>query len=130
MKKKNRKKRAQRDSYRHGLYAEFFAAFILILKGYRILKMRYKTHVGEVDIIARKRDVLAFIEVKARQNMDDGLYAVTPRASSRIARAAASYIQAHTDHKAGYQNRIIRFDVFIFVTLLEWRHLDNAWQSA
>ena len=62
-----------------GLSAESRAAAYLMAKGYRIVARRFKTPVGEVDIVARRRDVLVFVEVKARNTLDDAAYAVLPR---------------------------------------------------
>ena len=50
-----------------------------MLKGYRILARRYRTPHGEIDIVARRQQLIAFVEVKARASLDDAAYAVTPR---------------------------------------------------
>lgn len=56
------------DTYRFGLFAEYFLIFILVLKGYKILARRFKTKVGEIDILTLKnKDITAF-EVKARKS--------------------------------------------------------------
>jgi putative endonuclease len=56
------------NSYRYGLFAEYFVIFYLIIRGYRILARRYKTKFGEIDIIATKRKELVVFEIKARRN--------------------------------------------------------------
>lgn len=119
----NKKKTA---SYALGLAAEFFAAFILILKGHRILCMRYKTPVGEIDIVAQKGNRLVFVEVKARKRLDDALESVSQTMRRRIARAAGHFISGHPS-VAGLQ---MRFDLFVLAPPLSWQHLDNAWQSS
>lgn len=53
-------------SFYYGIYAEKIVKFFLILKGYEIEKTRFKTYLGEIDIIAKKKKLLIFIEVKAR----------------------------------------------------------------
>ena len=53
----------RRIAFRFGLSAESRAAAYLIAKGYRILFRRFKTPVGEIDIVARRRGVLVFVEV-------------------------------------------------------------------
>src|SRR3954453_22807848 len=58
-------------AFRTGLSAESRAAALLIAKGYRILAKRFRTPHGEIDIIARKRSLVAFVEVKARSSLDD-----------------------------------------------------------
>ncbi len=61
-------------AFRTGLSAETRAAAFLMAKGYRILAKRFKTPYGEIDIVAKKRDLIAFIEVKARARLDDAAY--------------------------------------------------------
>jgi Holliday junction resolvase-like predicted endonuclease len=58
-------------AYRHGLFAETIAALLLRTKGHRILARRYKTPVGEIDLVALKGRRLAFVEVKQRRTIDD-----------------------------------------------------------
>jgi putative endonuclease len=67
-------------AFRLGLSAESRAAMFLIAKGYRIAARRWKTPFGEIDIVARRRRVLVFVEVKARERADDAAEAVTERA--------------------------------------------------
>jgi putative endonuclease len=54
-------------AFRQGLSAENRAALLLIAKGFRIAARRLKTPVGELDIVARRRQVLLFVEVKAER---------------------------------------------------------------
>jgi len=77
-------------AFRTGISAEGRAAALLMAKGYRILAKRFRTPQGEIDIVARKRDLLAFVEVKARASLDDAAYAVTPRQQQRIIAAASA----------------------------------------
>jgi len=69
--------RIKNNHYTRGIWAEYYAAFVLIFKGYRILGLRYKTKVGEIDLVARKGNVTIFTEVKFRDNEADALEAVT-----------------------------------------------------
>jgi putative endonuclease len=62
---------ARVEAFRTGLSAETQAAAVLIAKGYRILARRFRTPHGEIDIVARRRNLIAFVEVKARANLDD-----------------------------------------------------------
>jgi Holliday junction resolvase-like predicted endonuclease len=68
-------------AYRHGLFAETIAALLLRTKGHRILARRYKTPVGEIDLVALKGRRLAFVEVKQRRTIDDAGWALPARAS-------------------------------------------------
>ena len=74
------------------------AAAYLMAKGYRILAKRFRTPHGEIDIVARRRNLLAFVEVKARATLDDAAYAVTPRQQARIIDAAQAWLVAHPEH--------------------------------
>jgi putative endonuclease len=96
----------------------------LTMKGYRILAWRYKTPMGEVDVIAARGAVLAFVEVKLRPDLDAGLWAITPKMQHRIARAAGHFMAANPRLSKAFP----RFDV-VAVSGLRLRHLDNAWQS-
>lgn len=66
-------------AFRTGISAESRAAMLLIAKGFRILARRWKSPVGEIDIVARRRHLLVFVEVKARERIDDAAWSVTDR---------------------------------------------------
>ena len=67
-------------------------------KGYRILAKRFRTPHGEIDLVARRRNLLVFVEVKARASLDEAAYAVTPRQQRRIIDAAQAWLMAHPEH--------------------------------
>lgn len=85
-------------AFRTGISAESRAAAYLMAKGYRILAKRYRTPHGEIDIVARRRNLIAFVEVKARATLDDAAFAVTPRQQQRIIDAAQGWLVAHPEH--------------------------------
>ena len=114
---------SRRKAYNSGLWAEAMAALYLCGKGYRVLKSRYKTGMGEIDLVAVRGKTLVFIEVKARASAEDGLYAVSPQAQGRITRAAQHFI-AGNPRFAGYD---VRFDVIVYAGRFSITHLDNAW---
>src|SRR5438105_2892298 len=87
----------RRIAFRIGLSAESRAAALLIAKGFRILARRWKRPLGEIDIVARRRHLLVFVEVKARERLDDAAWSVTPRQRSRIIGAAEIWLAAHGD---------------------------------
>ena len=66
-------------AFRLGISAESRAAAYLIAKGFRILARRWRSPVGEIDIIAARRYLLIFVEVKARDKFDDAAWSVTDR---------------------------------------------------
>ncbi len=113
------------DTYQKGLCAEWWVMFRLTLKGYRILHWRYKTKVGEIDIIARRGETVAFIEVKQRRTIEEALFCLTPSMRRRISQAAKHYISKG----AGGFTGTLRFDL-VAVSGFSVRHLDNAWQDA
>ena len=84
------------NTYNSGLFAEFLARQYLRLHGYEILKSRYITgrHTGraEIDIIARRGNIIAFIEVKNRSDVVTGLDSVTFSQGVRLRRAAETYL--------------------------------------
>src|ERR1700687_3611426 len=81
-------------AFRLGLSAESRAAMLLLAKGYRIAARRWKTPVGEIDIVARRRRDLIFVEVKARDDLDAAAEAVTARAKTRIIAAGDFWVAA------------------------------------
>lgn len=84
--------RRRRD--KKGRRAETIAAWFLMAKGYRILARRVRTRAGEIDIIARRRESLVFVEVKARATLDSALFALHPSALRRI-EAASRVLAPH-----------------------------------
>ena len=82
-------------AFRTGLSAESRAAAWLIAKGFRILARRWRSPAGEIDIIARRRHLLIFVEVKARDTLDHAAESVTPQQRQRIAAAAEIWLSQH-----------------------------------
>src|SRR6266513_3021200 len=82
-------------AFRTDVSAESRAAAFLMAKGYRILEKRFRTRYGEIDIVARRRNLVAFIEVKARASLEEAAYAVTARQQVRIVAAAQAWLMAH-----------------------------------
>jgi len=114
---------ARRRAERRGRLAEAVAAAWLQLKGYRILAKRYKTPLGEVDLIARRGRAIAFVEVKARSDMRAALEAVTPQQRRRSARAVLAYLMRHPEAA----DCDLRFDVVVVRPFALPRHFPNAW---
>ena len=113
-------------AFRLGLSAESRAAMVLIAKGYRILARRFKTPVGEIDIVARRRRSLVFVEVKARERVDDAAEAVTGRAKQRIVAAAELWLSRNP---ADAQSDI-RFDVILVMPGKIPQHIPNAFDAS
>ena len=113
-------------AFRTGLSAETRAAAYLMAKGYRILAKRFKTPYGEIDLVARKRNLIAFIEVKARARLDDAAYALTPRQQARIIDAAQAWLMAHPEH-AEFD---LRFDTILIAPRRLPRHVLAAFDAS
>ena len=91
-------KQKRRAAYGLGHRGETLAAFALRLKGFRILARRYRTPAGEIDLIARRGDLVAIVEVKARRTLTEAMDAVTPYALRRIEAAADLWLSRQPDH--------------------------------
>jgi len=91
-----------------GEKGEDIAAVFLEKKGYNILFRNYKCSFGEIDIIAKHKKILSFIEVKTRSTKKYGLpqEAVTAVKQTKISRVALEFIQRYK-----MENRAARFDV-------------------
>ncbi|MCX2724728.1 YraN family protein [Roseibium salinum] len=115
----------RRRAHARGLSAETWAAWYLRLTGWRILKRRYKTGQGEIDLIAKKRKTVAFVEVKARKTRDAAVEAVTPASQKRISRAARIFVSQHP--KAGFYT--LRFDILVIRPWSLPEHIENAFEA-
>ena len=109
---------------RGGRRAETLAAWWLRLKGWRIIAVRARTPVGEVDLIARRGRTLAFIEVKARATDDEAGLALDDYRLRRVARAAEALAARHAR-----PDDTVRIDA-IFIVPRRWpRHVENVWRG-
>jgi putative endonuclease len=113
-------------AFRLGLSAESRAAVFLIAKGFRILARRWKSPFGEIDIVARRRHLLIFVEVKARDCLDDAAWSVTERQRSRIVAAAEVYLAQAPDESI----RDIRFDAVLVAPGRIPRHIPAAFDAS
>jgi putative endonuclease len=113
-------------AFRLGISAESRAAAFLIAKGYRILARRYRTPVGEIDIVARRRKLLVFVEVKAREHLDDAAWSVTDRQRARIVAAAEAWLAANSDRAI----EDIRFDAMLVSPGRIPRHITAAFDAS
>jgi putative endonuclease len=114
------------QAFQRGLSAESRAAMVLIAKAYRIVARRWKTPVGEIDIVARRRRALVFVEVKARDTLDAAAEAVTERSQRRIVAAAEFWLSRNPDDA----NCDIRFDVILIAPSKMPRHIANAFDAS
>lgn len=112
-------------AFRVGLSAESRAAAYLIAKGYRIVARRWRSPVGEIDIVARRRTLLLFVEVKARDTLDAAAESLGPRQQARIAAAAEAWLATYPD--AGITD--MRFDAVLVAPGKLPRHIAGAFET-
>jgi putative endonuclease len=112
----------RRKALRRGSAAEYIAAIFLMLKGYRILAMRYKTKLGEIDIIARKGDLAVFVEVKARADEMGAVDAVSYASQKRIRAASDLWLARQRDYSRLSQ----RYDIVAILPRKLPRHFPDA----
>ncbi len=117
--------KAKRGFLKRGARGETLATWFLRLKGYRILGRNVRTPLGEIDIVAKRGDVIAIVEVKARPTLRDAMDAVTPTAQRRIANAADLWLAKRRDA----DKLSIRFDIIAMVGRRWPIHIQNAWHG-
>jgi putative endonuclease len=114
--------RDRRKAERAGRVGETAAAWWLRLKGWRILARRVRTPAGEIDLIARRGNLVAFVEVKRRRTGAELDFAIDEYRLARVAAAAeylgARYMQPGDD---------MRVDVILIAPGRALRHIENAW---
>ena len=103
----NSKKHQGRRAWEKGVFSENLGAWYFRLKGYSVVKKRFKTPVGEIDLILRRGKNLVFVEVKHRNSFDAAAESITPHQQKRIRRAAELYLSRTPWTKE------IRFDVLL-----------------
>ncbi len=108
-----------------GRLAEWRARLWFRVRGWRILAVRVRTPVGEIDFIARRGKMLAIVEVKQRRTLEEALAALSPHQRQRITRAAALWLAM----KPRYSGQDVRFDLVAVDARLRLRHVPAAWRA-
>lgn len=107
-----------------GRFAETIACWFLRLHGWHILTRRARVRGGEVDIVARRGKIVAFVEVKARATPEAAAMAIDPSRLRRVIvaaeRLAPRYMRAGDD---------VRVDAILIVPFRWPQHLTNIWQG-
>jgi putative endonuclease len=109
-----RQRLERRRRHRGGIRAETAVALVYLATGHRILGRRFKTPVGEIDLIAIRKNRVAFIEVKMRQSTEEAEDAITLTMRRRVRRAADLWLARNPQ----YQQHDVGFDA---VFVLPWR---------
>ena len=119
------KSKARIAAYLGGHRGEALAALFLQFKLYRIVGRRYKTPLGEIDLIAERWGTTVFVEVKARSRASSEAETMEAVNQARIVRAAQYWLARHP----GKTETDFRFDV-IFLAPRQWpRHVINAFDA-
>ena len=114
-----RDRRAAEASGRRG---ERIAGWWLRLKGWRILDRRVRTPAGEIDLVARRGNLIAFVEVKTRATEGELDFAIDERRLMRVAAAAEILM-----HRYAGPGDDVRIDVILLAPGTAPRHIENAW---
>lgn len=111
-------------SYRFGILAEYYVIFLLFFKGYRLLERRYKTKLGEIDLIFKKKDSIVAVEVKARKDkLIEVGEVVNARQLIRITNSLKIFLNKNEKHS----NLNIRIDIVLVRNILKIEHIKNVW---
>jgi putative endonuclease len=105
-----------------GRRGERLAGWWLRLKGWRILDRRVRTPAGEVDLVARRGNLVAFVEVKTRKSAAELDFAIDERRLARVAAAAEMLMPRY----AGPGDDV-RIDVILLAPGVRPHHIENAW---
>lgn len=104
-----------------GYFGEFVAILVLLSKGYRILKHRYKLSGGEIDIIARRGNKISFVEVKTRKSEEKCQIAITPWQLRRIRNVSQFFLK----NNPKYMNCDLSYDVILVADWCFPKHIEN-----
>jgi putative endonuclease len=107
-----------------GRRAETLACWWLRLKGWGILARRVRTPLGEVDIVARRGKVVAFVEVKARASEREAALALDEYRLRRVAAAAGALA-----HRYAREGDVTRIDAIFVLPRRLPRHMENVWHG-
>lgn len=114
----------RRATYLRGHWAEYVALAWLVLKGYRLIARRYAASGGEIDLIVKRGNTIAFVEVKARGELDDARIAIGPQKRARFSRGARAWL-ARNPWAA---DKVLRADAVFVAPGRFPRHLPAAFE--
>lgn len=113
-----------KTAHQTGVFAETLCRLALRLKLYRILASRYRSPLGEIDIVAARGNILALVEVKARASHQAAAEAIGSRQRDRLHRAATDFLARHPH----LHRHNLRFDVMLVVPGRWPLHIADAWR--
>ena len=111
------------STYNLGIVSEYIAILFLKLKGYAVLKHRCKNYFGEIDIVARKRNLIIFLEVKTIKEKNKTFPVISNNQINRIKKASMLYLS----QSYYYNGDDIRFDLITISNLIWVKHYKNIY---
>lgn len=115
----------RKDAFLRGVSAEGRASLYLAAKGYRTLAKRWKSLAGEIDLVVKRGNLVVFVEVKTRADLDAAAEAVLPKQRKRITAAAEAWLAAHPEH----MSHDLRFDAVLIAPKRLPRHIEAAFDA-
>jgi putative endonuclease len=96
-----------------GDIGEKIASNFLCINGYKIIEKNYRCRDGEIDIVARQRDTIVFIEVKTRKNLLYGTpeEAITPSKMMKLKAVAEQYEQTHENLPPDWRIDVVAIEI-------------------
>ena len=114
----------KRKSYIFGIFTENIAKLFLTICFYRILESRYKTKFGEIDLIVKRGNLVAFVEVKGRKSKKNIHETITNHQKKRIIQSSNYFLMKNKVYGECY----FRYDAFLFSPPLFIKYIKNAFQ--
>jgi putative endonuclease len=115
-----------------GIQGEKLARDFLKKKGYRVLETNYRCQQGEIDIVARQRDNLVFVEVRTKTSLDFGTpqESITAAKRQHLERSAYHYLNSHPDSPPMWRMDFIAVELDAKGKLQRIEHLENAFEES
>jgi putative endonuclease len=120
-----RTKRDRQRAYRRGRIAEWLAEGLLRTKGFSVLARRFRSARGEIDLIAKRGNLVVLVEVKARASRADAAHAIGPRQQRRIVHAALDWLAGNAE----FHDCDMRFDAILVGTAGRLTHITAAFDA-
>lgn len=116
----------KQKSYFFGLLAEYYIIIIFFFMGYILIKRRFKTKFGEIDLIFKRSNCVVAIEVKARSDTSIKAEEVVGRRQFyRITNSLKIFLNKYEK----YSNFDIRIDIVLVYKNFIIKHIKNVWNE-
>jgi putative endonuclease len=111
-----------------GALGEQLAKDHLKKKGYKLIEANYRCHSGEIDIVARQKDCLVFVEVRTKSSLEYGTpeESLSPTKQKHMIKSAYYYLQKHPKHPENWRIDLVAVELDAFDKLKRIDILENA----